>query len=517
MFNCLAAVLPLLTLVHPEGPPAHRGASPSGGLLGGLITAQPGRSHRVSSASPSADSNADNLWITPDETRVLAPINGPAVITHIWLTFSEARPNWLSATGSANPSEIVLRMFWDDAQAPAVESPLGDFFAAGFGRRMEVQSIPVQVQEGDAYNCFWPMPFHRRGKVTLTNESDKNVSAFYYHVDYTDGITLPEETAYFCAQYRQEFPQQAGRDYLILDAEGRGHYVGTVMSARARSPEWFGEGDDKFYVDGEERPSTWGTGTEDYLLGAWGLTRCSFPFFGVPYLQGAWGDVGWQICAYRWHIADPVRFQKSLRVEIEHKGWISADETESGKVEGHVEREDDMATVAFWYQVGQPKRFTTLPPAKERAFPNLDLITDGKTLMTGARHAPGELHLQAGYDWTGDGQVFYVPAGAQAWLEFDFNVDREELRRLVLRLTHSYDYGQFRILLDGRPAVDSLDLYSRDIEVHDHSLGDHRLAVGKHTVRLESVGRNSSSTDTRLGIDSVRLRHRWDKKRKTLK
>jgi hypothetical protein len=492
------------------------------GGLDDLTRARPGRSRRVSSAAASPLSNADNRWIKPGETFVMADIQGPATIRHIWLTFSEAAPNWLSAVGSANPSQIVLRMHWDDAEAAAVEAPLGDFFAAGFGVRAEVSSLPVQVQGGDSYNCYWPMPFFKRGRITITNESDKPLSALYYHVDYTEE-ELPPDTAYLCAQYRQEFPEQTGRDYLIADIDGRGHYVGTVLSARSRSPEWFGEGDEKFYVDGEEKPSIWGTGTEDYVSCAWGLDKCSFAYFGVPFIDGDWGDVGTRVCAYRWHIADPVRFQKSLRVEIEHWGWISADETASGKVEGFVERQDDLATVAFWYQVGQPKRFATLPNASARAFPNLDSIVDGKTLLPTVRHAGGELTLQKGYEWTGDGQLFYVPAADAAgaagaaslatFLELDFNVEKPEYRRLMLRLTHSYDYGIYRISLDGKPVGQPLDLYSRNIEVHDHSLGDHELAAGKHTIRLDCTGRNPASTGTRLGVDSVRLRQRWLVKR----
>lgn len=509
----------------------------SGQLLDELTRVSPGRSRRVSSAAESATSNRDNRWIKPGETYVMADVTGPGVIRHIWLTFSEAAPNWLAKEGAADPSEVVLRMYWDGAEQPAVESPLGDFFAAGFGVRAEVNSVPVQVQGGDAYNCFWPMPFFKSARITVTNESARPFSAFYYHVDYTQDDALPPETAYFCAQYRQEFPQVLSRDYLIADIEGRGHYVGTVLSARARSPEWFGEGDDKFYIDGEEKPSLWGTGTEDYVLCAWGLDRCSFPYYGVPFLDGDWGDVGTRVCAYRWHLADPVRFNKSLRVEIEHWGWISADESASGKVAGFVERQDDMATVAFWYQVGQPKRFATLPPAAERRFPNLDVIIEGKTLKDGARHAPGELSLQQGALWTGDGQLFFVPGGDGAddgaakdsgvapasgagraaepaiWLECDFNVEKAEYRRLILRSTHSYDYGIFRVLLDGKPVLERIDLYTRETEVHDHSLGDHELSAGKHVVRLECVGRNAQSTGRRLGVDSLRLRQRWTTKR----
>jgi hypothetical protein len=487
-----------------------------------------GRSRAITSADPNPNSNADRIkYVTPGETKVLADIKGPGVIRHIWLTFSEARPNWLEANGSARPDEIVLRMYWDDAKEPAVEVPLGDFFGSGFGLRRELKSVPVQVEGGDAYNCYWPMPFFKHGLITITNEGQKNVRSFYYHIDFTEDDQLPEKTPYFCAQYRNEFPEKTGGDYLILDAEGEGHYVGTVMSVRSRSPYWFGEGDAKFYVDGEKKPTIQGTGTEDYFLMAWGLEETQFPYFGCTYMSSNFEDLGVEYSLYRWHIADPVRFTKSLRFEIEHKGWISGDETESGKVEGHVEREDDMATVAFWYQLGQPKRFTTLPPLARRLLPNLDLVVEGKTILASAKHSPGVAELQKGYDWTGDGQVFFQPAGEQPVFEASFEVEREQYRGLVLRFTHADDYGIYRVYLDGRdvqrsndstatPAVQGLDFYSKDLKVLDHYLGSFKLAKGKHNIRFEGIGRNPLSKGNYLGMDSVRLRERWDKKRKLL-
>ena len=230
--------------------------------LSGLAQIKPGRSRAVTSADPDPNSNGDRIrYVAPGETKVLADIKGPATIRHIWLTFNEAWPNWLESGGSARPDEIVLRMYWDDGKQPAVEAPLGDFFGAGFGLRREIRSVPVQVESGDGYNCYWPMPFYKRGLITVTNEGAKNVRSFYYHIDYTEETGLPDKTAYFCAQYRNEFPEKTGRDYLILDAEGEGHYVGTVMSARSRSPFWFGEGDARFYVDGDTKPTIQGTGT----------------------------------------------------------------------------------------------------------------------------------------------------------------------------------------------------------------------------------------------------------------
>ena len=493
-----------------------------------LTRISPGRSRAISSADPNPNSNADRIkYVTPGETKVLADIKGPGVIRHIWLTFSEARPNWLEANGSARPDEIVLRMYWDNSKEPAVETPIGDFFASGFGLRREVRSIPIQVEGGDGYNCYWPMPFFKRALITITNEGQKNVRSFYYHIDFTEDDKLPEKTAYFCAQYRNEFPERLGGDYLILDAAGEGQYVGTVMSARSRSPLWFGEGDAKFYVDGETKPTIQGTGTEDYFLMAWGLNETLFPNFGCTSMSTDFGDLGVEYGLYRWHIADPVRFTKSLRFEIEHKGWITGDETESGKIEGHVEREDDMATVAFWYQIGQPKRFTSLPPLGQRVLPNLDIIANGKSVLASARHTTGQVELQKGYDWTGDGQILFTPSGDQPVLELDFQVEKEEYRGFVLRCTYAEDFGIYRILLDGKnvrllndtTAVlkpGDFDFYSKDLAVKDHYLGSMRFSKGKHTLRFEGVGHNPLSKGSLLGLDSVRLRERWDKKRKQL-
>ena len=496
--------------------------------LGSLSQVRPGRSRAVTSSDPNFASNSDRVrYIKPGETLVLADIKGPATINHIWLTFNEARPNWLEAGSSARPDEIVLRMYWDDAKEPAVESPLGDFFAAGFGERREIRSVPVQVEGGDGYNCYWPMPFHKRGVITATNEGVKNVRSFYYHIDYTEESSLPPQTAYFCAQYRNEFPEKLGRDYLILDAVGQGHYVGTVMSARSRSPFWFGEGDVRMYIDGDTKPTIQGTGTEDYFLMAWGLNESLFPYFGCTYMSSDYENLGTEYCLYRWHIADPVRFTKSLRFEIEHTGWITGDETTTGEISGHVEREDDIATVAFWYQVGQPKRFTTLPPLAQRRLPNLDVIVEGKTLLATAKHSPGVLEVQKGYDWTGDGQLRFMPADEEPVLEVEFTIEKAEYRGLILRFTYAEDYGVYRIFLDDKniaePAdymvgqkIADYDFYSPTLKVKENYLGSFQFTPGKHTLRLVCVGRNPLSKGRTVGLDSIRLRERWLKKRKPL-
>lgn len=487
------------------------------------------RSKAITSADPNPNSNEDRIkYIESGETKEIADIHGAGVIRHIWLTFNEARPNWLEAGGSARPDEMVIRMYWDDSREPAVEAPLGDFFAAGFGERLEVKSVPVQVEGGDGYNCYWPMPFAKRARITITNESKKRVRSFYYHIDYTEYDVPLKGAAYFCAQYRNEFPEKTGKDYLVLDAKGQGHYVGTVMSVRSRSPEWFGEGDAKFYVDGENKPSIQGTGTEDYFLMAWGLSETQFPYYGCNFMTSDdIGELGVRYSMYRWHVADPIYFNKSLRFEIEHKGWMSADETESGKVEGHVEREDDIATVAFWYQTGTPKRFAELPPLAKRIVPDLDFTLEVKDMMATAQATSGKMELQKGYDWTGEGQLLFRPIDNSASLDLSFNIAKEEYRGLVLRFTHAPDYGIFRIYIDGKnlslwmdstsgSAIGKFDFYSKDLKVKDLYLGSYRLAAGKHTIRFESEGQNQLSAGNYLGFDSIRLRERWNKKRKFL-
>ncbi len=491
----------------------------SAGSLADLLTMSSDRSMRVSSAAPQRSSNRDNRRIEPGGTLTLADIDGPGVISHIWITFPDPAPGWLGRDGNANHSQLVLRMYWDGAAEPAVEAPLGDFFAAGFGQRAEVLSLPVLVQGGDAYNCFWPMPFHNSARIEIENQSTLPLNALYFQIDYVKKTSLPPDTPYFCAQYRQEFPTQSGRDYLILDATGRGHYVGTVLSVRSRSPEWFGEGDEKFYIDGETTPSIQGTGTEDYALNAWGMAIGTYPCFGVSLLQGEWGAVGYTTTIYRWHVPDPVHFNKSLRVEIEDAGWISTDELAEGVNRGFVERNDDFASVAFWYQVGKPKLFAQFPSAEDRVLPNIDRVIEGRALLSTARSENvNPLHLQSGFPWTGDGQLFIDNMhGEGAWVEIDFDITSEELRQLTIRFTKSYDFGRYRILLDGKEVRSSVDFYSPNVTLDEINLGSDNWTAGKHTIRLECLGSSVESTGAKLGVDSVRLRQRWNVKRTTPK
>ena len=463
-------------------------------------------------ADPKGDydekSNSDNFRVAPGQTHVLLDAKGPGVITHLWLTFLGPEPQAWAKNGSANHQEMLLRMFWDGNARPGVEAPVGDFFANCFGQRREVISLPVIVEDGDSYNCFWPMPFRKSARIEIVNQSEKPISLLYYNIDWIKKDKLPTDTPYFYAQYRQEYPCQHGKDYVILDTKGKGHYVGTVLAVRTRSPSWFGEGDEKIYIDGEAKASIWGTGTEDYFLSAWGLKTTSTPYFGVPYFD-QWGIVGGHTSAYRWHIQDPIVFNTGIKVTLEHFGWISPDENPKFQSTSWNEREDDYASVAFWYQTGTPTFTARAPDARERKLPNLDrVIAYARDFAADRHHGEGEVTAQQ-LDLYDGPQLLYQPPRAEgAWLEIPFEVKRKEPLRLLLNLTCSYDFGKYQAFLNGVKLGAPMDLYSDKVINRESHLLDFWPDPGRYTLRLECVGRNPLSSGDYLGIESVRLRER---------
>jgi len=490
--------------------------------LASLARPQSGRSRRATSTfrmgadgryDPKADplgsrdehSNWDNFRVQPGQTHVLMDEKGPGVITHIWMTFLGPEPQDWARQGSATHQDMLLRIYWDGNPRPAVEAPVGDFFANCFGKRSEVVSLPVIVEDADSYNCFWHMPFRKSARVEIVNQGDKPINLLYYNIDWIQKDSLPSDTPYFHAQYRQEYPVRPGQDYVILDTKGKGHFVGAVLAVRTRSPAWFGEGDEKIWIDGEEKPSIWGTGTEDYFLSAWGLKRTSTPYFGVPYFD-QWGIVGGHTSAYRWHVRDPIVFNRSIRVALEHWGWIAPDENPDHKSMSWNEREDDYASVAFWYQTGASTFEARAPSGHERRLPSLERVI--AYARDSARHGTGEATRQQLGLYEGP-QVLYMPKQAEgAWIEIPFEVKVKEPLRLLLSLTKSYDFGIWQPSLDGVKIGQPLDLYSPRIESQEFHLLDFWPDPGRHVVRLECVGRNPASTGHYLGIESVRLRER---------
>ncbi len=456
---------------------------------------------------PDPNSNWDNKSVKPGDTKVLMDVKGPGVITHIWITFLAPEPHPWAKNGSANHQQMLLRMYWDKNKRPAVEAPVGDFFANSFGKRSEVISLPVIVEDADSYNCFWRMPFRNHARIEIVNQSDKPISLLYYNIDWIKKDSIPKDTPYFYAQYRQEYPAVNGKDYLILETEGKGHYVGTVLSVRTRSPSWFGEGDEKIYIDGEKDASIWGTGTEDYFLSAWGLKTTSTPYFGTPYFD-QWGIVGGHTSAYRWHVNDPIVFNKSIRFTIEHFGWMSPDENPDYKSHSWNEREDDYSSVAFWYQTGTPTFKARALHAKERALPSLDDIVYAKDFTDSKYHGAGDAATQQ-LSLYPDRQLLYKPQTADnAWIEIPFEIEKKEPKRLLLVMTRSYDFGKYQAYLNGIKLGVVMDLYNDQITSREYHLLDFWPDPGKYNLRLECVGKNTASTGYYIGIESVRIRQR---------
>jgi len=467
-----------------------------------------GANPREWDGEPDPDHNGDNSNVPPGQTKVLMDVKGPGVITHIWITFLEPGPHPWAKKGSANHQEMLLRIYWDGSERPGVEAPVGDFFANSFGKRSEVISLPVCVEDADSYNCFWHMPFRKSARVEIVNQSDKQISLLYFNIDWVKKDRMPGNTPYFYAQYRQEYPVEKGRDYVILDTQGKGHYVGTVLSVRTRSPSWFGEGDEKIYIDSEKKASIWGTGTEDYFLSAWGLKTTSTPFFGVPYFD-QWGIVGGHTSAYRWHVTDPLVFNEGIKVTFEHFGWMSPDENPQYKSHSWNEREDDYSSVAFWYQTGTPTFSARAPHARQRALPCLDRIIAATECTDAKYHGEGEARAQSLDVYFPDQHLLFKPKDvAEGWVEIHFEVEKKEPKRLLLVMTLANDYGRYQAYLNGVKLGGVMDLYSEEIDTREYHLLDFWPEPGQYKLRLECVGRNPASAAHYLGIQSVRLRQR---------
>ena len=299
------------------------------------------------------------IVLASGEEREIADIAGPGAIQSIWMTL--ARGRW---------RHTILRIWWDDQEQPSVECPVGDFFACGWESFAQVSSLAVCVNPGRAFNCYWEMPFRRRARITLTNLSDETVYC-YYQINYalTD---VPADAAYFHAQFRRVNPLPYKQDYVILDGvRGQGHYVGTYMAWGVNNSGWWGEGEIKFFLDGDGAfPTICGTGTEDYFCGAFDFDpgvvekdrKSAYVEYTTPYAglsqvirpDGVYRSQQ-RFGLYRWHIPDPIRFASDLRVTIQALGW------RTDKDRRYLPLQDDIASVAFWYQTLPTAPFPELP------------------------------------------------------------------------------------------------------------------------------------------------------------
>ena len=296
------------------------------------------------------------IIIQPKSTFEIASIDGPGIINHIWLT---PTGRWRNT---------IIRIYWDGQENPSGECPIGDFFCMGWNEYAQINSLAVCVNPGSAFNCYWQMPFKKHCRITLENIGEEKVVIFY-QIDYTLD-QLPEEVAYFHAQFNRVNPLPYKQVYTIVDGiQGKGQYVGTYMAWGTNNNNWWGEGEIKFYMDGDgEYPTICGTGTEDYFCGSYDfedpVTHDHYIAFSTPYsgfhpiLPNTLFRSQFRFGMYRWHITDPIHFESSLRVTIQALGW-----REGGR---YLPLQDDIASVAYWYQ--------TLPAAKFPPLPDKDSL-----------------------------------------------------------------------------------------------------------------------------------------------
>jgi len=303
-----------------------------------------------------------SVRIKSKTTYTVAEIDGPGSIQHIWMT---PTGNWRHS---------IIRFYWDGETEPSVEVPVGDFFGMGWGKYALLNSLAVSVNPGSAFNCYWPMPFRKKCKITMENLGDTDMTLFY-QVDYllTD---VPADAAYFHAQFRRVHNLPYKQDYVLIDEiKGKGHYVGTYIAYEAHENGWWGEGEIKFFMDGDKQfPTIIGTGTEDYFCGSYdwdtkrkvaeGVEVVDYTEYSGPYTglhQVIRGDGHYQVMQrfgmYRWHINDPIRFEKDLKVTIQALGWRS-----DGR---YLPLQDDIASVVFWYQSEPHTTFPKLPSRDE--------------------------------------------------------------------------------------------------------------------------------------------------------
>lgn len=294
------------------------------------------------------------IMLPKGEKVSLAEIEGTGIIQHIWITVRDK-----TEKGPYVLRDLVLRMFWDGEDEPSVETPLSDFFCIGHAIPYKVNSLPVAVNPTGGMNSYFPMPFKSSARITVENQHPADIEGFFYQITYSLLPRLPENVAYLHAQWRRENPTEIGKDYTILDgAKGKGQYIGTFLAIASLHRYWWGEGEVKFYIDGDrEYPTICGTGTEDYAGGAWCFgDTYSTPFLGYPLCLNQ-EDGPTLHALYRWHLPDPIYFEKSLKVTLQQIGH-------DGRA--LFERSDDVASAAYWYQTEPHASFPALLPAPER-------------------------------------------------------------------------------------------------------------------------------------------------------
>ncbi len=467
--------------------------------------------------------NDDSDHLAQGESETIAVLQGPGKITHIWLT--------PSSLDIRHPRALVLRIYWDGADYPSVEVPIGDFFAVGNGMQATVDSLPVKVSSyGRGYNCYWQMPFAKVAKITLTNESDRAPASCYYQVDWVRLDQFTEPLLYFHARYHQEYPPKFGEPYTVFRGRGSGHYVGTVLSSQNGVGHWFGEGDDMFWIDGEEAPSLQGTGTEDYFNEAWNMRVHSSLYTGCTVFEPRAPDA--RVTAYRWHIADPIVFGKSLKFQIERRGFVMNSQGEV--VAQSASRPDFWSSVSYWYQDTVAEPWCEFPAYRDRVAP--ELILHLPQVVRSIRHSQEvELEVHPYNRATYTKEWFRVKnESIGAWIEIPFQIAEAGRYSMSLFQHLREDNGIWKVTVDDlevdeageshiaggyrvslvnqlppdqvNKTLDFFNVYRRDEhedyiygQRRERKIGLFRFQPGEHTLRLTCVGANPLSAHPETG------------------
>ncbi|NLX14585.1 MAG: DUF2961 domain-containing protein [Phycisphaerales bacterium] len=434
------------------------------------------------------------IRVNAGETATLMDVDGPGIIQHIWLVEGLKRQH-------------VLRFYWDGEEAPSVEVPAPDFFAVGHERFGAVNSIPVTVNTANALNCYWPMPFRKHCRVTLANEGADDLELLAYQITYT--LTeVTEGTAYFHAQWRRASATKEN-PYVILDqVKGKGRYVGTFLAWTQFVKGWFGEGEIRFFIDGDhEFPSICGTGTEDYFCSSWGFPNSFTGLYTGNTLVAHHDDtppVCWSL--YRWHIQDSICFKKDLKVTIQALGW-----GHDGK---YLRTNDNIASVTFWYQTEPHAAFPELP---ELAMRGLMTVAEDpyrieaenlKVAQVSAGTAVPQSVASPGAYWTNDTHLQWTDAKPGDNMDLTIPVEKAGKYDVLIQLTRSPEGGIVQLLLNGKPVGHEIDLYAETL-IHsgEIGLGYHELSPGDLAIQIKIAGANPKAAEAIVvGVDYISVR-----------
>jgi hypothetical protein len=441
------------------------------------------------SSNDTTGGNADYVTIKKDQTAVLADIKGAGVIARIWVTIGASDKYFLR--------RILLRMYWDGEKDPSVEVPVGDFFGTGFEYTQYLSAL-VGMSSGGYYSYF-PMPFSTRARIEAVNETGQDVGSFYYHIDYQKLQSIEPDIGRFHAQWRREPRTEKGEFYTVLEAEGRGQFVGLNLNMQSYRQKQlaFLEGDEFIYVDGEKVASIRGTGTEDYFTSGWYFNKGTYSgqYHGLIIKDDTLNS---RIAAYRFNIGDQIPFQKSIRVTIEH---------------GHANQElADYSSVAYWYQAEPHKPFARILPANRRIPLRVVVPEDAieaEALLGSSTSASGQLSVQDmssyGVDWGNDKQLLFAASSPGAEFTVSIPVKYSDTYLLYAYSTKGPSYGEFEVTADSKK-IGEVEGYSKEIEPGGTvPLGRVTATAPTKSVSFKVTGKSENSSGYDVGLDAFLL------------